>query len=330
MKLLLPDWPPMAPTLPAEVEVHRYDARERVPEELRDAEAVVLWGNSDERLRELAQDLHAVRWVQGLMSGMDRVIAAGFSPHELTMSSGQGTHDGPVAEHALALILAATRRLDLARDDQRAHVWATRLSGRQPLDNSEGLRTLRGASVLIWGFGSIGRRLAPMLTLLGAEVRGVATSAGERDGYPVFDVASLPELLPTTDLLVSIIPGTAANRHALDARLIGLLPSTAWVVNVGRGGTIDEDALIDALRAGRLGGAALDVVGTEPLPADSPLWDQPGVILTPHIAGARPLGADELIEHNARAYLAGAELRNAVAPEGAATRGTVHEKEAQG
>ncbi|GAA2001345.1 NAD(P)-dependent oxidoreductase [Microbacterium ulmi] len=301
----------MAPNLPDDVQTALYEADQRLPEELRDADAVVLWGNTDERLRELAGDLPRVRWVQGLMSGMDRVHRAGFAPDAI-MSSGQGTHDGPVAEHALAMILSATRRLDLARDDQRAHVWGTRLSGRQPLDNSDGLRTLRGASVLIWGFGSIAARLAPMLTLLGAEVRGIATTAGPRGGYDVFTAESLERLLPETDILVSILPGTAATRHALEATLLSLLPPRAWIVNVGRGGTIDEDALLDALTEGRLAGAALDVFGTEPLPLDSPLWDAPNLIITPHVAGTRPLGAERLIEENVRAFLAGAPLRNAV------------------
>lgn len=311
MKLLLPTWPPLAPSLPDGVDAVFYDAELRLPPQHRDADAVVLWGITDERLRELAGDLPHVQWVQGLMSGMDRVHRARFRPGAI-MSSGQGTHDGPVAEHALAMILSAVRRLDLARDDQRAHVWSRRLSGRQPLDNSDGIRTLRGASVLIWGFGSIAKRLAPMLTLLGAEVRGIATAEGSRDGFDVFRADALERLLPETDILLSLLPGTAETHHAIDATALGLLPPHAWVVNVGRGGNIDEDALLDALTSGRLAGAALDVFAVEPLPEDSPLWDAPNLILTPHIAGTRPLGADALIEQNVRAFLAGEPLHNAV------------------
>jgi len=95
--------------------------------------------------------------------------------------------------------------------------------------------------------------------------------------------------------------------------VLGLLPPHAWVVNVGRGATLDEAALLDALRADRLGGAALDVFETEPLPADSPLWDEPRVLISPHAAGGRPVGAGELITANLTAFLAGTELRNVVA-----------------
>ena len=122
----------------------------------------------------------------------------------------------------------------------------------------------------------------------------------------------LAELLPSTDLLIMILPSTAGTDRALDSRRLALLPPHAWLVNVGRGSTVDTDALLAALRAGRLGGAALDVFETEPLGADSPLWDEPDVILSPHAAGGRPLGADALIAENLRALMAGEPLRNAV------------------
>ena len=98
----------------------------------------------------------------------------------------------------------------------------------------------------------------------------------------------LPDHLPRTDVLVSLLPATEQTRHAIDAGVLALLPPRAWVVNVGRGTTLDEAALLDALRSGRLAGAALDVFETEPLPADSPLWDEPRVLISPHAAGGRP------------------------------------------
>jgi len=164
----------------------------------------------------------------------------------------------------------------------------------------------------VYGFGSIAARLAPSLTLLGAEVRGVATRAGDRHGYPVFAPADLPRLLPETDVLVSILPGSPENRRAVSAEVIASLPRTAWIVNVGRGSVVDEPALLRALREGRLAGAALDVFEVEPLPSGSPVWDTPNLIVTPHCAGARPLGADELIARNARAFLEGGAFRNLV------------------
>nr|WP_284302834.1 NAD(P)-dependent oxidoreductase [Mobilicoccus caccae] len=114
-------------------------------------------------------------------------------------------------------------------------------------------------------------------------------------------------------MLISILPGGPATRHALDAARLERLPEHAYVVNVGRGSTVDEDALVEALNAGRLGGAALDVMETEPLPADSSLWSARNIVLTPHCAGGRPVGASDLVAHNLAAMNTGSPLRNQVA-----------------
>lgn len=289
----------------------RYDQRAPLPAEHLDAEALVAWGNSTEMLADAASRLARLRWVQTLSAGPDQVLAAGFGP-EVVVTSGRSLHDGPVTEHTLALILAAARRLHVLVRAQDEHRWVRELGGRQPIDEVGSFRTLRGAKVLVWGFGSIAATLAPVLRTLGAEVTGVAREAGTRHGFPVVTSRDLPDVLPSTDLLVMILPASEQTRHALDAERLALLPAHAWVVNVGRGTTLDTAALLDALHAGRLGGAALDVFETEPLPADSPLWDEPDVILTPHAAGGRPLGADALISENLHALVAGTQLRNVV------------------
>ena len=109
-----------------------------------------------------------------------------------------------------------------------------------------------------------------------------------------------------------ILPATGATEKALDAGVLRLLPPHAWLINVGRGATVDEDALLAAVRGGRLAGAALDVFDAEPLPAGSGLWDEPNVIITPHAAGGRPIGAADRIAENLAAFRAGAELRHVV------------------
>ena len=152
--------------------------------------------------------------------------------------------------------------------------------------------------MVIWGFGGIARTLAPLYTALGADVVGVARTPRTDGAFPVVD--DVDAVLPTADVLVNILPTAPATDRVVDARRLALLPRKAWLVNVGRGSTVDEDALVDALRGGELAGAALDVTRTEPLPVDSPLWDLPNVILTPHAAGGRPLGAAALIVANAR------------------------------
>jgi phosphoglycerate dehydrogenase-like enzyme len=311
MKLLLPDSLPLSPQLPGAVTAVTYAASAPVPAEHRDAEGLVVWGSSASDLAAVAGRMPRLRWVQSLAAGPDAVLAAGFGD-DVVISSGAGLHDATVTEHALALVLALVRRLPAAARAQAEHRWARELGGVQPLHPEGAVTTLLGARVLVWGFGAIGQTLAPVLRSLGATVRGVARSAGERAGFPVVAVADLEAELGRTDVLVMVLPATAATRHALDDRRLAALPAHAHVVNVGRGSTLDEAALVAALEEGRLAGAALDVTATEPLPADSPLWTAPNLLLTPHAAGGRPVGADALIAANAAALLAGRELRNVV------------------
>ena len=312
MKVLLPSNVDLSDlTLPAGVDGFPYSVTDPVPEEHADASVLVVWGNPESQMRDAASRMKSLRWVQTLAAGPDAVLAAGFDP-SVVVTSGRGLHDRTVGEHTLALVLAAARRVDLMTRAQIGHRWASELGGNQPLKDPDHFRTLREAHVVIWGFGSIAAVTAPLLTALGARVTGVAQSPGERHGYPVATEADFPALLPTADVLIMILPATPQTRHAFDAGIAALLPRHAWVVNVGRGATLDEAALVAAVREGRLGGAALDVTETEPLPPSSPLWDEPNIIVSPHAAGGRPLGAPALILANLEAFRAGRPLRNVV------------------
>lgn len=311
MKLLLPTSVELDVTAPAGVELVSYVPSEPIPAEHEDAEAIVLWTNPAPLLADAARRMTALRWVQVLSAGTEAYVDAGFTDRAV-MTSGRGLHDRPVAEHALALVLAAARRLNLVVRAQIGHRWAAELGGPQPEPSPGVFTTLRGARVLIWGFGGIARTLAPHLVALGATVTGAATSAREDDGFRVVAVEDVPSELPRTDVLIMILPATEQTAKILDEEKLALLPGHAWVVNVGRGSTVDEEALLAALQRGQLGGAALDVASAEPLPPHSPLWDQPNVIITPHSAGGRPLGASALIEENLAAFLADRPLRNVV------------------
>ena len=288
-----------------------YDQRQPIPAEHQDAEVLVAWLNPSAQLARAANDLPRLRLVQGLMAGVNTLVAAGFSESVL-ISNGRGLHDQPVAEHTVALLLTAARRIHLMRDAQHEHRWPGELGGGQPDRDPDVFTTLRDSNVTVWGFGSIAAALAPMLTALGAKVTGVATAEGTRGGYPVVTDAQLPELLPTTDALVMILPATPATAGALDAKLLALLPRHAWVVNVGRGASINEPDLIRALSQGELGGAALDVFSEEPLPASSELWGLRNVIISPHAAGGRPLGAEALVRENVKRLRSGQPLLNAI------------------
>ena len=313
MKILLPSSVPLAPSLPEDVSAVVYDAAAPVPEEHLDAEALVVWGNRREDLVAVAGRMPNLRWVQTLAAGPDAVLSAGFAPG-VVVTSGVGLHDATVTEHALALTLALLRRLPQAAAAQAQHRWADEIGGIQPLRPDGAVTSLIGARVLVWGFGNIGRNLAPLLRGLGAEVRGVARTAGRRDGFDVVAEEDLNAELARTDVLIMILPATPQTERALDADRLAALPPHAFVVNVGRGSTVDEDALADALTSGGIAGAAVDVTAVEPLPADSDLWDLPNLLITPHAAGGRPVGADELVAENLAALRAGEQLRNVVAP----------------
>lgn len=310
MKLLVPSIVP-APASIDGVEIVVYDPSAPIPDEHVDATGLVVWGATDALIIDAAARLKKLRWVQLLSAGSDVALSAGFGAG-VTITSGRSLHDAPVAEHALALTLAAARQLHTLVRAQIGHRWAGELGGFQPEPSPGAFTTLRGAHVVVWGYGSIGTTLTPHLRALGAHVTGVGTRARTEGDVTVVTPADLPRVFSSTDVVIMILPSTPETNESLNAALLAALPAHAWVINVGRGATIDEPALIDALRAGVIAGAALDVTATEPLAVDSPLWDLPNVIITPHAAGGRPIGAAALIEENARALLREGPLRNVV------------------
>ncbi|KAJ5114128.1 hypothetical protein N7456_002662 [Penicillium angulare] len=291
------------------VSLHPYDVKVPIPEEHTDADILVTWANASTNLQDAAKRLKNIKWIQSLAAGPNDVLSAGFDKSKVLVTSGVGLHDGPVAEHALGLLLSGARRFHEMRDYQLQSKWPGHLGGSFPRND---FTTVRGSRILIWGFGSIAKKLAPYLTALGAEVKGVARSHGVRNGVEVFGEDKLSELLPETDALVMILPGSETTNNALNAERLSLLPKHAWIVNVGRGTSIDEDALADALEKGEISGAALDVFKTEPLPESSRLWKTPNLIVSPHAAGGRPEGCTELIADNLRRYLASQPLKNVI------------------
>lgn len=295
------------------IEVCPYNTKELIPEELIDAEFLVVWTNSPANLADAAKRMKNLKWIQSCAAGPNDVFAAGFDS-SITVCTGSGLHDHTVAEHTLGLLLTSARRFHEMRDYQLQSKWPQHLGGPQPDRPKDQFTTLRDATVTIWGFGNIAKKLAPWLVAMGATVRGVARKAGVRDGYQVYGEDQLSEVLKTTDALVMILPGDASTKDALNAERLALLPKHAWVVNVGRGTCIDEEALYNSLNKGDIGGAALDVFAKEPLPSDSKLWKVQNCFISPHGAGGRPQGAETLITENLRKFLAGQPLRNVITP----------------
>ena len=221
----------------------------------------------------------SLRWVHVHSAGADRPVYVALHERGVLVTTSPGANASVVAHSALAGILALVRRLPLLIAAQREHRWT-------PL-YAEGLpRDLDGQTAVVVGWGSIGQRIGTLLRAVGLRV-AVARHSAEPAGPGITTVryAQLHELLPDADWLVLCCPLSDATRNLVDGATLSRLPPTAHIVNVSRGDVVDEDALIAALAGGKLAGAYLDVFAYEPLVAESPLWDFPNVIITPHCAG---------------------------------------------
>lgn len=224
-------------------------------------------------------DLAPGTLVQSMSAGNDRVPVDRLREREVRLCN-QDLHGPTVAEHALALALALSRRLPTFRAAQRDHDWR-RAVGTSTTDWA-------GKRLTVVGLGTIGEAVARRADGFGFVVSGTKRDPDSYDGTLPRDRVHPPEeladLLPETTVLVLAVPLTDETRGLVDAEAIAALPDDAVVINVARGPVLDHDALEAAIRNGTLGGAGLDVFPTEPLPAESPLWDLDRVIVTPHVA----------------------------------------------
>lgn len=251
----------------------------------------------------------SLRWAHTHSAGADRAIFGLLRERGVTVTTSSGANAGVVAQTALAGLLALARHFPQLHDAQREQRWA-------PLIGTGLPRDLQGQRATIVGWGPIGQQIGAVLRVLGLSVTVVrqrATPAG--DGYASVTFDDLQTVLPDTDWLILACPLTDRTRGLVDAAALGRLPAGARIVNVARGEVVDEPALIDALQAGRLGGAYLDVFAHEPLATTSPLWTLPNVIATPHSAGFSDGNAARVVDiflDNLRRLMAGEALRNKV------------------
>src|SRR5579875_3693179 len=260
---------------------------EPLPGSADEVEVIVLpFGVAPSRMPVLAK-LPRLRLIQLMSAGAEQVIP--FLPPGVTLCNARGVHDPAVAEWIMAVILAQLRGLPRFLDAQRA-----------------------GRTVLIVGYGSIGAAVERLLAPFGVTVRRV----GRRPRPGVSPARDLEELLPEADIVIVLVPLTPATTGLVDARFLGRMRDGALLVNAARGPVVDTGALLDALRSGRLR-AALDVTDPEPLPAGHPLWSAPGLLLTPHVAGAMTTGTHRvmaMVRDQLERYAAGLPLRNVVSP----------------
>ena len=238
----------------------------------------------------------SVRWVQLPSAGVEQWIRAGVVRDGRAWTSATGSFGLAVAEHALALMLAA---------DKSLHSFARERSWTE--DGRHQVRSLAGATVLIVGAGGIGRELIKMLEPHDVQVIAV-TRSGRDDTLPV---ERLGEVWGSADHFVIAAPATDGTRHLVGADELAQMKPHSWIVNIARGALIDADALVEALREERIGGAALDVTEPEPLPDDHPLWNEPRALITPHVANPPETMNRDLakrVTENVRRFGAGEDL----------------------
>ena len=268
-----------------------------------------------------------IKWVQCHFAGVDGLLKSPFMVEnpEITVTSTRGIHASNIGEYVMGMIISLGHRVPAMGGDQREKIWSEeRFKRFLPTE-------LRHSTVGILGYGAIGREVARLCKAFGAQVLAtkrdlkVQEQAGyiqEGTGDPegaYFDRLYPPQatrfMVKDCDFVVITLPYTDETANSFNADVIEAMKPGSFLINVGRGGIVDEDALVAALESGKIAGAAMDVFATEPLPANHPLWTAPNFILTPHIAGNTADYNDkaaEVFEDNLRRYLEGRPLQNVV------------------
>lgn len=283
-----------------------FETQEALAEKIADFE--ILYGYIRPALLPGAKQM---RWFCTASAGVDHYMDPSLWPDpDCILTNSSGAYGPTISEHIVMVSLMLLRRMPEYQPAIIRHEWA---------QHFHPIRSVTGSSVVILGTGDIGSHTARRMKALGASVTGVCRSG--RSGEPAFDkvvpVSELDSVLPAADLLIIALPATPETVGILSRERIALLPPSAYVINVGRGSAIDQDALAEALQARCLAGAALDVMVPEPLPADHPLWTCPNTILTPHISGNMSLGltcqlAVEMFCRDLAHYAAGEPLEHLV------------------
>jgi phosphoglycerate dehydrogenase-like enzyme len=255
-----------------------------------EADVLVISGLWQDGLLDRAQKL---RFIQAIGAGTDQFPRDELARRGIRLASAHGVNYRAVAEHAMALILALSRRLPEARDNQAKHLWRGMIGDLCQREDELGSKTL-----LIVGLGQIGGRLAQLAKAFDLRVLGLrrdpALGRGAADS--VHATGELEALLPEADFVALTCPLTSETENLVDAGALGRMKRSAYLVNVARGRVVDEAALVAALAARHIAGAGIDVTAEEPLAANSPLWGMEHVLITPHTAGETRRYEDNVIE----------------------------------
>ncbi|HKZ51907.1 MAG TPA: D-2-hydroxyacid dehydrogenase [Candidatus Acidoferrales bacterium] len=278
-------------------------------EEIRDADIYVGWSLKPEQIASAGK----LKWIHATAAGVDQLMREDIRRSPVIVTNSSGVMTVPMAEHTLGLILALARRLPSAVRYQQQKHWAQQ----DIWDEKPQPMEINGRTLVIVGFGAIGRELARRARACEMRVVGVKRdpSRGGEDADRVVGADELDAALAEGDFVVLATPMTPETRHLFGRERFAAMKPTAYFINIGRGALVDTEALVAALREGKIAGAAIDVAEREPLAPDSPLWEAPNLLITPHLSAASERlwhRHAALLLDNLDRYFAGRELLNVV------------------
>ncbi|MHA6804453.1 D-2-hydroxyacid dehydrogenase [Salinifilum ghardaiensis] len=270
------------------------------------ADALFLWDFFSTAVKDVWQHADRLRWIHVAAAGVDTLLFDELVDSDVVVTNAHGVFDRPIAEYVLSAVLDRAKRTHENYDLQRSRTWRHRET-----------ETIRGKNALVIGTGGIGREIARLLTAVGMRVRGAGRAArsDDRDFGEVVASDDLVAHVGWADHVVLAVPLTDQTRGLVGEEVLAAMHPSAHLVNIARGPVVDESALIRAVTEGSPAAATLDVFATEPLPAESPLWSTPGVVVTPHMSGDVAGWTDALARQfadNALRWLDGSELVNVV------------------
>ncbi|MEH2231802.1 MAG: D-2-hydroxyacid dehydrogenase [Nostoc sp.] len=309
MKLILPldlvaD---IEPHLPANTQIVRVDVEGNLDGDASDAEVYFSWFLSRSPiLHKILEAAPALRWHHAPNAGVNHILTPTYLQRDIILTNGAGVHGIPIAEFVITYILAHAKHLPELYALQAERHWKRGFA----------IQELTDATLLIIGAGGIGQEIAARAKPFGLRIIGSRRHPQELPNFDkVVGADEWRSLLPGVDYVVIATPLTPETKEFINESVLRSLPNHAYLINIARGGVVDELALIKALKEGWIAGAALDTVNSEPLPPESPLWSLPNIFITPHTSGHSPKSKQRSIAlfiDNLKRYQAGQPLRNVV------------------
>lgn len=284
----------------------RYATGEQLPHHIPGADALFVWAFRSEAITTAWPAADKLTWIHSASAGVDRLIFDELRDSAVTLTNSRGVFDQPMAEYVLATVLAFAKDLHTTLRLQDRKTWQHRVTER-----------IEGKKALVIGTGPIGRAIASQLTAAGLHITGAGRRprTDDPDFGEVHTTDRLTHIIGEFDYVILAAPRTPQTEGLINADVLAACRPTARLINVGRGELVVQHDLVEALRAGHIAGAALDVFEAEPLPETAPLWDMPNVLVSPHMSGDTIGWTDELVDlflTNLHAYVRGDELVNIV------------------